>query len=131
MATLNKRELEALIADGRRGLLTGFNFSCNSTAAECAEQLTRYAVETGLVESRAALKGATLVAWSKGEGAANAWALTAAAELAISAGYLPRSPAEWAATARYARPGVGAGWDLLLEWRATLATAGIALETAG
>ena len=104
MAALSRGELEALISAGKRALLTGFNFSCDATPAECAGKLTRYAVDTQLIEPRGALKGATLLAWSKGDGAPNAWVLTAAVELSMRAGYRPRNNEEWAAAARYARP---------------------------
>lgn len=135
MEPLSRDELAQMVAAGKTRLLTAYNFSCDASAGECAARLTEYAIDTELIPWRRALKGASLVSWSKGDGTPNAWALTAAAELALLNGYTPRSADEWAAAAYCARDSVPtlARADMslpddLLEWKDRLIKVGLTAD---
>lgn len=93
---------EKLAQDGRTGLVLNWLYiadkKLNLTASECAAELTKYAVKSGLVPPRAAMTGATLSESAKA-GKVSLWVSRAALSLLLENGWTPDDDARKAALA--------------------------------
>jgi len=70
----------------RRTLLTAFRYVCSESPASCADTLTRYAIDQGLIKQRKPIPGETLRAWAV-DGKPPLWAAVAAGRWLLERGY--------------------------------------------
>lgn len=93
--TMN-RNLNAIARKNRCKLLTAFNYHYQETEANCAYLLTQHALKRGWIQPRKPLSGANLIKLAnQTTPPVQVWIAKAAAELALEAGYIPRSNEEW------------------------------------